>query len=134
MATSDQKKWKTDNKEKSIESDHKYITSERGFIIGVISGIFTRAEKNDKRKKWPPNCTKQDIYDELMLYIQDHDRNCEYCKQPFVLSGMKENGNKQRVRTYCSSVCQDRSNRLKKLWVPQWLYDFYINKKLYYIK
>jgi len=59
---------------------------------------------------------------------------CKYCKQSFVLPGMKENGNKQRVRTYCSSVCQDRNRRLKKLWVPHWLYDFYIDKKLYYIK
>ena len=77
------KKWKIDNEEKSIESDHKYITSERGFILEIINGIFSRAKKNNKRKKWPPNCTKQDIYDELMLHIQDHGRNCEYCKQPW---------------------------------------------------
>ena len=76
-------KWKNENKEKNIESDHKYINSEKGYVNETIVGIFTRARKNNKRKKWPPNCTKQDIYDELMLYIQDHGKNCEYCKQPW---------------------------------------------------
>ena len=76
-------KWKNENKEKILLSDQKYINSEKGYINETIVGIFTRARKNNKRKKWPPNCTKQDIYDELMLYIQDHGKNCEYCKQPW---------------------------------------------------
>ena len=76
-------KWKNENKEKILLSDQKYINSEKGYVNETIVGIFTRARKNNKRKKWPPTCTKQDIYDELMLHIQDHGRHCEYCKQPW---------------------------------------------------
>jgi len=52
----------------------------------VINGVFYRYKKKDARLKWKPECTKQDIYDELMLYIQDHGRNCEYCKEPWTYS------------------------------------------------
>ena len=75
--------YRAENKEKIALQSHKYLTSERGFIIDTINGIFTRVNKNTKRKKWPPNCTKQNIYEELMLYVQDYGRNCEYCKQPW---------------------------------------------------
>ena len=60
---------------------------------------------------------------------------CKYCNKPFVLPGMKENGHKQQPVKYCSSVCLHRSGRLRALrWIPKWLYNFYLNKKLYYIK
>ena len=92
------KKWKIDNKEKSIESDHKYINSEKGFINETICGIFVRANKKDNRKKWPPNCTKQEIYEELMLHIQDHGKNCEYCKQPWTYIRRKKNRGNGHVK------------------------------------
>ena len=75
--------YRAENKEKIAVSDHKYINTEKGYVNETVNGIFARAKKNNNRKKWPPNCTKQDIYDELMLYIQDHGKNCEYCKQPW---------------------------------------------------
>ena len=56
---------------------------------------------------------------------------CEYCNKSFVLPGMKENGHKQQPKIYCGARCQKRRQRLKKLWIPQWLYDFYIDKKLF---
>ena len=57
---------------------------------------------------------------------------CEYCDKPFVLPGMKENGHKQKPMRCCSSVCLDRTGRLKKLWIPKWLYNYYIDKKLFH--
>jgi hypothetical protein len=110
------KKWKIDNEEKSIESDHKYINSERGFIKETINGIFSRPNRNNKRKKWPPNCTKQDIYDELMLYIQDHGRNCEYCKQPWTYTrkkGTKGNGHSKRGKQVDTNFSIDRLDATK---------------------
>ena len=110
------KKWKIDNEEKSIESDHKYINSERGFIKETINGIFSRPNRNNKRKKWPPNCTKQDIYDELMLYIQDHGRNCEYCKQPWTYTrkkGTKGNGHSKRSKQVDTNFSIDRLDATK---------------------
>ena len=110
------KKWKIDNEEKSVETDHKYANSEKGFILGVINGIFSRANKNNKRKKWPPNCTKQDIYDELMLHIQDHGRNCEYCKQPWTYirnKGTRGNGPVKRSQQVDTNFSIDRLDATK---------------------
>ena len=78
--------YRVENKEKIALIDSKYINSERGYINETINSIFSRSRKNDNRKRWIPECTKQDIYDELMLYIQDHGRNCEYCKEPWTYS------------------------------------------------
>jgi len=63
--------------------DFHYINSERGYVNETINGIFTRARKNNRKTRWIPECTKQDIYDELMLYMQDRGRICEYCEQPW---------------------------------------------------
>ena len=75
--------YRAENKEKIALADHKYINTERGYVGEVISGIFQRHKKKNTRIKWIPECTKQELYDELMLYIQDFGRNCEYCKQPW---------------------------------------------------
>ena len=59
------------------------------------------------------------------------DLICEYCEKPFSLPGMNKKGFKTRPNKYCSSVCQDRSKRKNKL-IPKWLYNYYIDKKLYH--
>jgi|TARA_R110000782_G_scaffold86632_2_gene167912 hypothetical protein len=87
--------YRAENKEKIALMDHKYINSERGYVLEVINGIFQRYKRKNNRKKWKPECTKQDIYDELMLYIQDHGRNCEYCKEPWTYKrnlGIRQEG------------------------------------------
>jgi len=79
-------KYKSENKEKTTLADHKYINTESGFIKETIDSIFQRAKENKStqtRKKWIPECTKQDINEELELYIQEHGRICEYCKEPW---------------------------------------------------
>jgi len=110
------KKWKHENKEKSILTDHKYINSERGYINESINSIFLRARKNNKRKKWIPNCTKPDIYDELMLYLQDHGRICEYCKQPWTYirpMGSRGEGRKKRSAQIDTNFSIDRLDAVK---------------------
>ena len=76
-------KYRLENKEKIAISEHKYINTERGYVMEVINGIFYRHKKKNARIKWIPECTKEQIYAELMLYIQDHSRICEYCKEPW---------------------------------------------------
>ena len=56
---------------------------------------------------------------------------CEYCNKPFVLPGMNEKGHKQHGVKYCSGVCGDRAGRFRKLWIPKWLFNFYLDKKLF---
>ena len=75
--------YRAENKEKIAIADHKYINTERGYVLEVITGIFNRYKKKDNRKKWKPECTKEQIYAELMLYVQDYGRHCEYCKKPW---------------------------------------------------
>ena len=76
-------KYRAENKEKIALADHKYINSEKGYVGEVINGVFQRGRRNNGRKLWVPEITKQKLYDELMLYIQDFGRNCEYCKEPW---------------------------------------------------
>ena len=97
--------------------------------------------KNLKYKKWFINYYK--INAEKIKQSQKNRRLafnktlpplnlvCEYCNKSFVLPGMKENGHKQQPMMYCGARCQKRRHRLRKLWIPQWLYDFYIDKKLF---
>ena len=80
------REYRIKNKEKIALTDNKYINSERGYIKETINGIFRRCRRNNNRKKWIPECTKEEIYEELMLYIQDHGRHCEYCKEPWTYS------------------------------------------------
>ena len=58
---------------------------------------------------------------------------CAYCNKPFILPGMNANGHKQQPTKYCSGVCQDRAGKLKKLWFPKWLFNYYLDKKLFYL-
>tara|TARA_R100000406_G_scaffold84165_1_gene67029 strand:- start:14 stop:991 length:978 start_codon:yes stop_codon:yes gene_type:complete len=58
---------------------------------------------------------------------------CDYCNKNFSIPGMNKNGFKQRPVKHCSYLCTKREERLKKLWVPKWLYNFYLDKKLYRI-
>ena len=75
--------YRAENKEKIAIAEHKYINSERGYVLEVVNGIFSRHKKKNARLKWVPDCNKREVYEELMLYIQDHGRNCEYCKEPW---------------------------------------------------
>ena len=59
------------------------------------------------------------------------DLICKYCDKPFSLPGMNKKGFKKRPNKYCSSVCEHRSKRKNKL-IPKWLYNYYIDKKLYH--
>ena len=56
---------------------------------------------------------------------------CAYCNKPFILPGMKENGHKQQPVKHCSYLCHKREERFRKLWIPKWLYNFYLDKKLW---
>ena len=73
--------YRAENAEKIALAENKYMNTERCYVNEVIGGIFQRAKRKTTRKKWLPDMSKQDVYDELMLYVQDHGRTCEYCKE-----------------------------------------------------
>ena len=94
--------YRLENKEKIALAEHKYINKERGYVMEVINGIFYRHKKKNSRLKWVPECTREQIYAELMLYIQDYGRNCEYCRKPWtykrVLVDKNKKHNKRRPK------------------------------------
>jgi len=104
-------KYKFENKEKVAVTEHKYINTEAGFVGQVLAGIFSRFKKKNDRKKWIPECTKQEIYDELELYMQEHGRICEYCKEPWTYlrkMGTRGGGPKKRGPTIYTNFSLDR--------------------------
>ena len=112
--------YRTENKEKIALQDYEYQNTERGYITQTIGSIFRRSHKNNKRKKWVPECTKQDIYDELMLYIQDHGRHCEYCKEPWTYirkMGIRGKGYQKRGPTIFTNFSIDRLDS-EKTYTP----------------
>ena len=56
---------------------------------------------------------------------------CGYCNKEFTLPGVNKNGFKQQVIKYCSGVCTERAGRLRQLWIPKWLFNYYLDKRLY---
>ena len=75
--------YKSKNREKVALANHKYINTEKGFIKETIRSIFYRYKKNNDRKKWIPECTQEQIWSELELYMKEHGKICEYCKEPW---------------------------------------------------
>ena len=86
--------YRAENKDKIALQENKYMNTERGYVMEVINGVFYRHKKKNTRLKWVPECTKEQIYGELMLYIQDHGRACEYCKDTWTYKRVL--GNKER--------------------------------------
>ena len=89
---------------------------------------------HDNYYKLNSNKIKQKAKDARLLINQNRpalNLICEYCNKHFTLPGMNKRGFKTRINKYCSSVCEHRSKRKNKL-IPKWLYNFYIDKKLYH--
>jgi len=67
----------------------KYNSSERGFLVNTIGRIFLPSDI--KKRKLVPLISRQEIWEELILYIQKmkekfphtDGRLCEYCKKPW---------------------------------------------------
>ena len=130
--------YRAENKEKIALAENKYINTEKGYVNEVIGGIFQRAKRESTRKKWVPDMTKQEIYAELMLYVQDHGRTCEYCKKQWTYvrrlgtrgegqksrrSGIETNFSIDRLDTtktysrdnlvFCCVGCNNRKNQVR---------------------
>ena len=108
--------YRAENKEKIAITEHRYKNTERGYVMEVINGIFYRYKKKNARLKWKPECTREEIYGELMLYIQDHGRKCEYCKDTWTYKrvlGNKERGFNERGARIDTNFSIDRLDATK---------------------
>ena len=96
--------------------NYKYINSERGFIKETVDSIFQRCKQKDSRKKWIPECTREEIFEELELYMEEHGRICEYCKEPWTYirkMGTRGGGHKKRGPKIETNFSIDRLDTTK---------------------
>ena len=89
--------YRQNNKGKIYEISKKYLNQENPFIRVTLGRIFKpssinpKPSKNYQRKGWNPEITKQELYEQLYLHIEqmkerfpDTDgRLCRYCLQPW---------------------------------------------------
>ena len=105
---------------KRVERKRRVVQNH--FMVKRLSVLLKLCpKKKNVRLKWIPECTKQDIYDELMLYIQDHGRNCEYCKEPWTHSrasvGIRGGGARKRGPAIDTNFSIDRLDS-EKTYIP----------------
>ena len=82
-----------------------------------------------------PEKVKQKMRDRRLLINQHRpplNLVCKNCNKEFTLPGMNKEGHKQHIIACCSTLCQTRTEKLKKLWIPKWLYNYYLDKKLWH--
>jgi len=99
----------------------KYNSSERGFLINTISRIFV--PHDIKKRNLVPLITKQEIWEELILYVQktkelfpySNGRLCEYCNKPWTYIRHQNgciigNGSRKRGNPVTTNFSIDRLN------------------------
>jgi len=95
--------WRQKHPERVAEADFKYNNSERGFIITCISSIFKPSKGKNRKKRWLPLITRQEIWEDLLLHIEfmkglypkSDGRLCRYCHQPWTYLTRKKRPGKQ---------------------------------------
>ena len=75
------KKWRKANKEHLEENDYIYNKSEHGFVTTRIANIFKPS--NIKKRGWKPKCTKKQLKQMFLDYVNKYGRLCYYCGEPW---------------------------------------------------
>ena len=100
--------------------DFKYNNSEHGFIVIAIGNIFKPSKGKRRSKRWLPQITKQEIWEDLFLHVQfmkdiypkSNGRLCRYCHEPWTyLTRKKRAGTlkpRKRGPTHTTNFTIDR--------------------------
>jgi len=75
----------------AAEGDFRYNNSEHGFIVIAIGNIFKPSKGKSRSKRWLPQITKKEIWQEIVLHIEfmkdlypkSNGRLCRYCHKPW---------------------------------------------------
>ena len=115
-------KWNKKYPEKASLKDFIYNNQERGFVINKIGDIFKPSKAKSRKKRWLPEMTRKDIWEDLVvhiefmktLYPQSDGRLCRYCLQPWTyLTRKKRPGTltpKKRGPSHPTNFAIDRFN------------------------
>ena len=98
------------------EVDYKYLNSERGKIMEVISGIFCRPNNKDNRKKWIPELEKKELWLIIMNHIaymkekfpESNGRLCFFCKKPWTYIRRPRSGAGVKQQVIATNFSIDR--------------------------
>ena len=96
--------------------DYKYLNSERGKIMEVITGIFGRPYRNNNRKKWIPELEKKDVWLIIMNHIArmkeqfpgSDGRLCFFCKKPWTYIRRPSSGTGRKEQVIATNFSIDR--------------------------
>ena len=114
------KSWRQRNPERVAETDFKYNNSERGFIINAVTNIFKPSKGKTRKKRWRPQITKKQIWEEFFLHVQfmkdlypqSDGRLCRYCHESWTYRArMKRRGvstPRKRGPTHPTNFAVDR--------------------------
>ena len=83
--------WRQKYPEKASQKDFIYNNKERGFIINKIGDIFKPSKGKNRKKRWLPQITRKEIWEDLALHIEfmkdlypkSDGRLCRYCHKPW---------------------------------------------------
>ena len=114
--------WQKKFPRKAERADFKYQNSERGFIVTYLSNLYKPSRIKHRKKVWMPEITKEEMWAELYLHIQDMKekyprstgRLCRYCHEPWTyLVRKKQRGPKKpniRGTQHSTNFAIDRFN------------------------
>jgi hypothetical protein len=124
--------WRKNNLEKSIETEKKYMGTEKNFILSTLRRPFKKSVMYPKkpnnntsytRKSWIPEITLDELYDELILHVdlmknkfpESDGRLCRYCEKPWTyIRNYRKVGNRIVVKTNFSLDRFDSMQTYKK--------------------
>jgi hypothetical protein len=105
-------------KEKLKLIDYRYNNTERGRIIEIINGIFSRPFKksNKRKKKWIPEIDRKGIWLIIMNHIcrmkeqfpGSDGRLCFFCHKPWTYIRRLNNGSGKKGPTIMTNFSLDR--------------------------
>ena len=114
-------KWVTRNKVPEIKEHYKhtsfnYLNTERGKIIEVVNGIFSRPSKKNKNKKWIPEIDKKGVWLIIMNHIcrmkeqfpGSDGRLCFFCHKPWTYTRRLSNGSGKKGPVISTNFSLDR--------------------------
>ena len=113
-------KWHKKYPEKASLKVFIYNNKERGFIINKIGDIFKPSKGKSRKKRWLPEMTRKDIWEDLVvhiefmktLYPQSDGRLCRYCHESWTYRArMKRRGvpkPRKRGATHPTNFAVDR--------------------------
>ena len=105
---------------------NRYYNSESGFLTTRIKEIYKPSTL--KQRGYVPECSKIEIKKHFYKYVEEHGKNCFYCKEPWTYITNKYVHREKQNNENKSDKGKSRKEKLKNLSI-----DRFDNSKTYSI-